>query len=247
MASSLIDHAGVADTYIDQYETIGYGNFTIAQIQDRIVGLEPDFDKALKLILKKLTGATEAMSTTLEKAGAMTVATYKPKKGDADPVAAARDVFRRLIKYAESRPGGDAIAKTILGGDTLSTVIRRRPSKLVAALNHALAGVTKHKSKLSEHKSWTEELTAARDALDALDKNVRKTRSDRRQMTPEVAAVRSEWLKIYGAAKLTVEAVLRLHDKVALMPEVFDDLADVQRVARTENEEEEAPAENTPS
>ena len=59
--------------------------------------------------------------------------------------------------------------------------------------------------------------------------SVRKTRLARRTMTPEVKAARAEWLNIYGAAKLLVECVLRLHGKVSLMPQIFDDLADASR------------------
>lgn len=58
-------------------------------------------------------------------------------------------------------------------------------------------------------------------------------------MTPEAQAARAEWLKVYGAAKLVVEAALRLHDKLALLPEVFDDLAEVHRAVGVKDE---APA-----
>jgi hypothetical protein len=122
------------------------------------------------LVTSKLTAATQGVSAALEKAGAVNVTTFKPKSGAADPVAAARDVLRRAAKYAESRPGGEAIASAILGRETLSTILRRRPAKLVGSLNTALSAIAKHKSKLPEHKAWTEEIAAARDTLDALDK-----------------------------------------------------------------------------
>lgn len=236
----------MADTYIDQFETIAYGNFAVAQIQELVVGLEPAFDKALKLVVAKLTTATQGVEVALERAGSVHVATYKPKEGADDHVAAAQDVLRRAAKYAESRPGGDAIANAILGGETLTTILRRRPAKLLGSLTTALAAVAKHKSKLPEHKTWSEVITAARDALEDLDKKVRKTRTERRAMTPEVTAAREEWLKIYGAAKLLVEAVLRLHDKTALMPEVFDDLSEKPR-ATTSHEGAKAPRETKPS
>jgi hypothetical protein len=65
-------------------------------------------------------------------------------------------------------------------------------------------------------------------------------------MTPEVTAAREEWLEIYGTAKLLVESVLRLHDQTALMPEVFDDLGEKQRVTSADAEED-AGAEAPPS
>jgi hypothetical protein len=237
----------MADTYIDQFETIAYGKFATSQIKSRAMGLEPEYDSALKHVSGKLKKATTAVAAALEKAGAMSVVTYKPKAGSVDPVAAARDVLRRLAKYAESRPEGRAVVKDILGGETLTTAMRRRPSKLVGALDTALAAVAKHKQKLPEHQAWASELTAAHKTLDALDKTVKKTRTERREMTPEVATARAEWLKIYGAAKLLVESVLRLHDKTALMPEIFDDLAARPRVGRADDEEDAgAPAEGSP-
>jgi hypothetical protein len=107
-------------------------------------------------------------------------------------------------------------------------------------MTHALGEVTKHKKALPEHDAWIAEVGAARDAIDALDKSVRKSRVERRAMTPEVQAARVEWLKVYGAAKLVVEAALRLHDKLTLLPEVFDDLAEVHRAPGVKDE---APAE----
>ena len=45
-----------------------------------------------------------------------------------------------------------------------------------------------------------------------------------------------------SAAKLFVECMVRLDDKLGLMPEVFDDLAEVHRVAGVTD----GPAEETP-
>lgn len=183
------------------------------------------------------------MRASLHKAGAIEVTTFKQAESRGDPLAQGHAVFRRLIKYVESRPDGDAIASKLLGGDNLTTVLRRRPQKLVAAMTHALGEVPKHKKSLPEHDAWIAEVGAARDAIDALDKSVRKSRVERRAMTPEVQAARAEWLKVYGAAKLVVEAALRLHDELKLLPEVFDDLAEVHRAAGVKDEASaEAPA-----
>ncbi|MSP63010.1 MAG: hypothetical protein EXR72_22275 [Myxococcales bacterium] len=54
---------------------------------------------------------------------------------------------------------------------------------------------------------------------------VDKARTDRRLMTPELAAARVSWLQTYAAVKCGVESVLRLSGRIDLMPEVFYDLA----------------------
>jgi hypothetical protein len=217
-----------ADPYIDAHETQAYGPFTIAQVESLVVPIDPAFKKSLTHVTTLLAAATSAVAAALEAAGELDVVTYK--NASSDPVAAARDVLKRAVRYAESRPGGERIADEMLQGETISTALRRRPTKLVGLLGHAVATFDRHAKQLPEHKSWAEELGSAKEALDTLDKSVRASRTERRAMTPEIAAARSEWLRVYGAAKLVVEAVLRLHEKTARMSEVFDDLAEVHRV-----------------
>lgn len=235
----------MSDSYIDQYETQAYGPFAVSQIEELVLPLDADFKKPLAAVARRLAAATEAMGAAMRKAGALEATTFKSGASagaHADPLAAGRDVMRRLVKYAESRPSGSALAAKILQNQTLTTVLRRRPAKLVGSMTHALGVIEQHKRELPEHKAWAADLKAVRDALDALTKSVRKTRLARRAMTPEVRAARAEWLKVYGAAKLLVECVLRLHDKVHLMPEVFDDLAEVHRVAGVTDSAAEADA-----
>jgi hypothetical protein len=131
-----------------------------------------------------------------------------------------------------------------------SAVQRLRPAKLVSALDHALGAVAQHQAKLPEHQEWTVEMTKARDDLAALDQAVRRSRVERRGMTPEVQAARERWLTVYGAAKLFCESVLRQLDKEQLMREVFDDLAEIHRVPGVTDEDKPAtppPAPATPA
>ena len=134
------------------------------------------------------------------------------------------------MSYVRSRPDGKAIAAKMLAGQALSTVTRRRPAKLVGALGHAADVVKAHAAALPEAAAWEAELRASQAAIDALDKSVRKSRLDKRALTPEVQPARADWLVVYGAAELVVEGVLRQHGKTAMMPEIFDDLAEVHRV-----------------
>jgi hypothetical protein len=224
----------MSDRYIDQFETIAYGPFAVAQIEAVVIPLDPEFKKPLKHLAARIAEATAAMEATLKAAGEVEVVTYKAAADD--PVAAARDVLRRAVKYTESRPDGDRLAAAVLKGETLTTVIRRRPAKLIASLGHAISGFESNKKHLPEHATWIAHLVSARDTLDLLDKKVRSSRVERRAMTPEVTAARNEWLKVYGAAKLIVEGVLKLHNKVGLLPEVFDDLAEVHRVSGVTDE-----------
>ena len=229
----------MADPSIDNQETLSYGDFAAAQIAALLVGLDPAFDGALTAAAARITAATDAMRAALQKAGQIDVVTYKPQDGAADPVADARDVLRRFVSYADSRAGGHAIVKKVLGGEAPSTVLRRRPTKLAGVLGQALEVIAQHQAELPEHAQWAAAIGGAKGALDDLNKSVRQSRTERRDATPEVAAARAEWLKVYGAAKLVAEGVLRYRDKVALLPEVFDDLAEVHRAPGVSDE---APA-----
>jgi len=48
-------------------------------------------------------------------------------------------------------------------------------------------------------------------------------------MTPEVDMARTTWLKRYAATKHIIRGILEPMGKGDLMPEIFDDLADVHR------------------
>ena len=235
----------MADSYISNLEILSYGPFAVEQTHALVVGLDPAFNSALSLATTRLIDANEAMHAALTKAGQVTVVTYKTAEGDPDPIAHARAELRRCVSYADSRAGGAAIVKDILAGEALSTVVRRRPAKLAGALGHALDAVAKHASALPEHAQWTASLSAAKSAIDSLNTSVRLSRSERREATPEIAAARAQWFKVYGAAKLIVEAVLRYQDKSALLAEVFDDLAEVHRAAGVSDGD--SPAETAPA
>ncbi|WP_438009877.1 hypothetical protein WME89_15160 [Sorangium sp. So ce321] len=224
----------MSDPYIYQRDIEVYGRFTASQIQKLVVPIDAGFKQALRAVAARLDAATDALRKATLKATAAAVASSASgaaREGQADPVAAGRDLLRRLVEHAASRPGGVALARDLLQGQTLTTVLRRRPAKLAAAMAHALEVIEQHRRQLPDHEAWAAEIERARDALEPLTRSVRKSRLARRTMTPEVKAARDEWLNIYGAAKLLVECVLRLHGKVSLMPEIFDDLPRATRAA----------------
>jgi hypothetical protein len=221
----------MADPYIDQYETLAYGRFAVAQILALVLGLDAEAESFIKLTAARLAAETDAMEAALKKAGALDAVTYKPVDGKPDVVGSAKSALRRLVAYAESRESGEAIAADILQHENMGTVLKRRPVKLAAALDHALGAIEKHKTSLPEHAKWAQDVAAARDALGALNEGVRKARVDRKGATPETEAARASWLRRYAATKSIVEGILKPLGKVAMTPEIFDDLAEVHRAA----------------
>ncbi|MBI2374960.1 MAG: hypothetical protein HYV07_13270 [Deltaproteobacteria bacterium] len=223
----------MADPYIDQYETLGYGGFAVAQMTSLLLGLDPELDEAVKLVAKRVAAATDGMREQLKRAGELNKTTYASaaELAHADPVANARDTLRRAVAYVESRKGGASISAEMLGREVLSTVLRRRPAKLAPALEHASETLQKHQATLPEHAAWLDELRAAEKALTDLNTAVRSARAERRNMTPEVAKARDAWLGTYTSAKRLAEAILGPLGKTYLMPQLFDDLAEPHQVA----------------
>ncbi|WP_437940798.1 hypothetical protein [Sorangium sp. So ce341] len=222
----------MSDSYIYQRDIEAYGRFTASQIRKLVVPVDAGFQQALRAVAARLDAATEASRKAMvaaTAAAAAAPASSAARRREADAVARGRDLLRRLVERAASRPGGVALARDLLQGQSLATALRGRPAKLAQALAHAAEVLEQRKRPLPEREAWVAELERSRDALDPFLRSVRKARLARRTMTPEAKAARAEWLTVYGAAKLLVECVLRLHGKVSLMPQVFDDLAGAGR------------------
>jgi hypothetical protein len=233
------------DPYIDQYETVAYGKFAVGQILSLVVGLDSDADSFVKTTASRLLSDTESMWTALSKVGSLEIVTYSAEDSAAI-VDRSKATLRRLVAYADSRVNGDAIMHDILQGDTMTVILRRRPVKLAAALEHALSAIKKHQASLPEHATWSQTVADAHAALVALNGSVRKARTDRRSMTPEVEVARSTWLKRYSATKLIIRGILEPLGKGDMMPEIFDDLAEVHRAQGVYDDDTpaEAPAQS---
>ncbi|AUX41467.1 hypothetical protein SOCE26_028800 [Sorangium cellulosum] len=224
----------MSDSYIYQRDIPVLGRSAASQIRKLVLPMDAGFKQALRAMAARLDAATAAVGEATLKAAAappLTAAPRRSRQGQSDPVATGRDLMRRLVACAASRPSGAALARDLLQGQTLATVLRRRPAKLIEGMTHALEALERHKHRLLEHAAWMTELERSRDALEPLIRSVRKSRLARRAMTPEMKAARAEWLTTYHAAKLLVECVLRLHGKASLMPQIFDDLADEHHVS----------------
>lgn len=106
----------MADNYIDQDETLGYGEFAAKQITTSVVGLDPPFDDALREAAARITKATKAMAATFKAAGALPVTTFVGAAAAGhDPAAEAGALLGRLVKYVASRDNGEELVKEILG------------------------------------------------------------------------------------------------------------------------------------
>jgi hypothetical protein len=218
----------MADPYIDQYETVAYGKFAVGQILSLVVGLDADADSFVKVTASRLLSDTESMWTALSKVGSLEIVTYSAEDS-AKILEQSKSTLRKLVAYADSRDDGNDILRDILQGDTMSAILRRRPVKLAAALEHALVAIKKHQASLPEHASWSQNIANAHQTLVALNGHVRKARTDRRNMTPEIDVARNTWLKRYASTKLIIRGILEPMGKADMMPEIFDDLAETHR------------------
>lgn len=232
----------MSDEYIDPWEIRSYGDFAIGQIEELIVGQETDFDGALRAISKRLRAATDAVNAAVARADEHEAVTYKRAEAEGGPIANARDVVRRVARYAESRANGRDLTRSLLNEVSLTLVMKMRPTRLVGALDHAIQRVAHHKDQLPEWSQWKKELHDARVALDTLNTEVRASRTARQKITPEVADARERWLTVYAAAKSQVRVVLGLQGRLGVLSEVFDDLAEVHRAANVTDEHAPSPA-----
>jgi hypothetical protein len=106
--------------------------------------------------------------------------------------------------------------------------------------------MAKHKAKIRDYGHWFAELDGARENLAAFEKQQRASRVEKLVLGPEVAKGREDWLVVYNANKNLVRGLLGHAGKPELLPLIFDDLAEVHRVAGVSDElpaAEEKPSE----
>lgn len=216
----------MTDPRMDPYEAIAYGRFTAAQINTLLLGLDHELDGTLRLMASRVATATESLEAALLRAGVPELYLHRTPEGEPDPVLAARETLRGLVHYAEALRDGFMITSRLLQGESLSTAVRRTPMKLLLRLEHAREAIERMTDMMPEHASWSARAEQARVALEAFDTEVHAGRSERRSMTADIGASWNAWQRAYASAKHVVLGVLAGIDKVALIREVFDDLAD---------------------
>lgn len=211
---------------MDPYEAIALGRFTAAQIQTLLLGLDVELDPTLKLVATRVSSTSEALEIAMLRSGTPELLLHRAVAGQPDPVREARDALRGVVHDAETSRDGFMLASRLLQGESLSTALRRTPAKLLARVDHAQTVVMDMKKVLSTHEHWNRKLEQARHSLEAFDSKVRAARSERRSIAPDVYAAWQPWQRTYAAAKHIVIGVLAGCDQIALIREVFDDLAD---------------------
>ena len=214
------------DTRMDPYEALAFGRFTAAQIQTLLLGLDVELDPTLKLIATRVSSTCEALEMAMIRSGTPEILLHRATVGQPDPLREARDALRGVVHDAETGRDGFMLASRLLQGESLSTALRRTPTKLLARLDHARVIVEDSKNVLPTHEHWIRTLDRSRLALAAFDTRVRSARSERRSIAPDVYAAWQPWQRTYAAAKHIVIGVLAGCDQVVLVREVFDDLAD---------------------
>jgi hypothetical protein len=213
---------------MDPYEAVAYGRFTAAQIQTLLLGLDLELDATLRLMASRVLSSSDALEVSLLRAGVPELLLHRTAQGEPDPLHAARDTLRGLVHQAEGLRDGYMITSKILQGESLSTAVRRTPAKLLARLSHARSAVEKMSSMFPDHQQWIQNLGTVERELADFDAEVRSARSERRSWggSDVFSSAWPSWQRTYEGAKHVVIGVLAGCDKVGLIREVFDDLAD---------------------
>ncbi len=214
------------DARMDPYEALAFGRFTAAQIQTLLLGLDVELDPTLKLVATRVSSTSEALEMAMIRSGTPEFLLHRAAAGQPDSVREARDALRGVVHDAVAGRDGFMLASRLLQGESLSTALRRTPTKLLVRLDHARVIVADSKGVLPTHEHWMNALDRSRTALAAFDIRVRTARAERRSIAPDVYAAWQPWQRTYTAAKHIVIGVLAGCDQIALVREVFDDLAD---------------------
>lgn len=221
----------MADTYIDILETKIYGRFARDQMAAILIGLVPDLDAAVKFAVVQQETADKAMAEVIARK-VQDAPALKP----ADVTEEARDVILRFGSHLNTLKGRPVDSKAFFRGEAPSVIARRRLTKLSGALAHILDEYPKHKAKIRDADYWQDELTAAHDKVQALEKQQRSIKLDQALLTPDLAAAREKWLVTYNANKDLVRGVLGHAGKPELLQLIFDDLAEVHRAPGVSDE-----------
>ena len=214
------------DIRMDVYEAIAFGRFTAAQIQTLLLGLDVELDPALKLVANRVSSASDALELAMIRSGMPEFLLHRAPAGQPDPLREARDALRGVVHDAETARDGFMFASRLLQGESLSTALRRTPGKLLARMDHARREIDEAKATFVAHAHWSGVLDRARHALIAFDAKVRAERAERRGIPSEVFSAWQTWQRTYAAAKHIVIGTLAGCEQLALVREVFDDLAD---------------------
>lgn len=231
----------MADPYIDPSETKAYGLFAREQMHDVCLGMIEELDGMVKYAIAKQAKADASMKTVVD--------AHPQRTSPVDAASAvetARDVLVRFGSHLGSHKPSVVDVKLFFQGEAPSVVARRRIVKLVAAVGHVVDTLTAQKANVRESAMWLKELREAHDALAAAERQQRASKVEQVDLGPEVAAERLRWLDVYTANKALITGLLRHAGKLALLPLIFDDLAETHRAAGV-SDAERPPAPGQPA
>lgn len=224
----------MADTHISAFECEVYGKLAAEEMRERVMPLHEAWSAAIARCIHLQDAATARVSALLARLGA-------PKVND-EEVAEVADTVVRFGAWIDSLKGHPLDAFVFFNGAPPSSVGRRRLPKLTGAIAHMIERLTPYtvgEDAVPGAAGRLAELQAAH----AIAERNRDAQADaealRVQHTPDLVAAREAWLDTYVANKRLIEGVLRHEKLVALMPIIFDDLAEVQRTQPAPQVDEE--------
>lgn len=231
----------MADLFIDYDETRIYGDYAVEQIALLAIGRVRELDAALQYVSQALRVATDAVAAHLYAARAQDPEYHAQVARREAPIAEARDVLARFSKHLESHRAG-TVAYGAFFVEPSSTLSRRGPQRLLAALDHVLGSLDEHRGEVRDIEHWREQILTARAGLEtaALDDRQLRARAVNGRGLEEA---RAHWLNVYAAAKSVVQAALTLSGSSIALDEIFDDLADVHHAEGVIDDHAPNPAE----
>ena len=215
----------MADRYIDHDETEIYGAYAADKIRDRVKGLITEYDTALEYVATELTDATKAVQTAVADARAADAKIRTGSHARGSVLKRATALLGRFSRHLDTHAPGIIDRKTFFVADGTAGGVGKSVPRVLHALQHIAKHLKVQGSPVKSAADWAKECADIAGELAPIAEHGDNARTDRTAATPEIETARQAWLQTYGAAKLTVEAVLRLSGKLHLMPMVFFDLA----------------------
>ncbi|MSP62206.1 MAG: hypothetical protein EXR72_18110 [Myxococcales bacterium] len=215
----------MADEYIDKDEPQIYGPHAARKILHVLGGMEAIYHPLARHLAAQICLETAAVKVAVDGSRMVKTTLRQGVVTKVPAMMAGRTVLRRFSKHLDGHAEG-AIDRTQFFGDGGKYAnIGRSAPKILTALQHIAGALKKKGSGVADAAGWQAQIEQAAGDLEPGLTQTQDAQIERSQMTPAVVRARERWLQVYGAAKLIVEGVLRLHGKTDLLPKIFYDLA----------------------
>lgn len=199
----------MADRYIDYWEVGEYGAYFVEHAEP-LVDASPLVD--VEHMRSMVAAAVAKVDSELERAG-MQRSELRFGRGDSKTAStAACKVLRRFFHYLHSVDDTVEVdVDEFFAGGKLGELGRLKPADLKTRLDDTLRGfAVARNSALPEGETWKQELTAARDNLNAALASKGSARQQTRQGSRDLIDARLAFLDVYnGVAKPLIRGLLR--------------------------------------